>query len=167
MSKTIHIIGNLTRDPEVRVSQAGKTICNMNVAVNSVTRKRMPDGSYNNEKTADYFRVTVFGTEAENCGKYLKKGRKVAVHGELSISIARDGNGKVIYRKDVDNNPTDEPLINLDLQAEGRVEFLSNLSPDESGSAGTAPATAAPAEAAPAPAPAPVPVDVPDDELPF
>ena len=159
MSKTIHIIGNLTRDPESHPTRTGTTVCNMNVAVNSVTRKRMADGSFNSEKTTDYFRVTVFGTEAENCLKYLKKGRKIAVHGELSISVARDANGKVIYRKDVDGNPTDEQLINLDLQAEGRVEFLSNLNPDEGGNATTAPAAA--------PAPAPVPVDVPDDELPF
>ena len=126
----------------------------------------MTDGSYNNEKATDYFRVTAFGTEAENCGKYLKKGRKVAVHGELAISIARDGNGSVIFRRDANGNVSDEPLINLEVSAEGRVEFLSNVGPDESANFNSAPATAAP-EAAPTAAPAPVPVEVADDELPF
>lgn len=78
------IIGNLTRDPELRTTQSGLSVCSFTVAVN---RRR----SQNNE--ADYFRITVWRELAEICQKYLAKGRKVAVCGPVAVSTytANDG----------------------------------------------------------------------------
>ncbi len=169
-NKIIHILGNLTRDPELRVTQNGTAICNYSVAVNSTARKRLPDGTYSFEKTTDYFRVTVYGSDAENCGKFLKKGRKVYIYGEPTINVARDANGKVIYKKDVNGNVTDEPLLNLEIHCNApRTEFLSNpVNGTEPGApaAGTQPAAEAAAVAPTVPGGV-IPVDVPEDELPF
>ena len=173
MNQLMVINGNLTRDPETRVTPAGKTVCNFTVAVNYYGHRRQADGNYENVKSTAYYRVTTWGQDAERCGKYLVKGRRVCVHGELTnVGIARDANGKPIYRKDANGNPTDEQLINLEIAAEGNTSFLSNASPDEGG----APAAPARESASPAPAEAPAektdpsgatPVDVPEDDLPF
>lgn len=81
------IIGNLTRDPESRTVQTANgeaTCCNFSVAVN------------NRKGDADFFRVTVWRGLAENCAKYLVKGRKVAVTGSVSLHMynAADGTTK-------------------------------------------------------------------------
>ena len=68
------IIGNLTRDPETRTTQAGKNVCTFSVAVN-----RRGEG-------VDYFRVSAWGKTGEVCQQYLAKGRKVAVVGPVSAS---------------------------------------------------------------------------------
>ena len=76
MNKLI-IIGNLTRDPELRTTQDGTAVCNFTVAVN---RKARTDG----HPEADYFRVTAWRTLGESCAKYLTKGKKVCVIGAIS-----------------------------------------------------------------------------------
>ena len=73
------LIGNLTRDPESRVTQSGLAVCNLNIAVN----RRVRQGQEGNAPTADFFRVTTFGKTAENCGRFLAKGRKVGVVGSI------------------------------------------------------------------------------------
>jgi|SRR5579875_1079099 len=76
------ITGNLTRDPEMRTRPDGEgiTICSLRVACNG--RRRNPStGEW--EDQPNYFDVTVFGAQGENCGKYLTKGRGVAVDGRL------------------------------------------------------------------------------------
>ena len=70
------IIGNLTRDPETRTTQSGKTVCTFTVAVN-----RRGSG----QQEADFFRVSAWNALGENCGKYLTKGKKVAVVGSVSV----------------------------------------------------------------------------------
>ena len=80
------IIGNLTRDPELRTTPQGKQVCSLDVAVN---RRRRIDG----QPEADYFRVNVWNALAENCAKYLTKGKKVCVVGSVSLS-KRENNGK-------------------------------------------------------------------------
>jgi single-strand DNA-binding protein len=77
------LTGNLTRDPEVRATGGGLAICKLGVACN--TRKKNSETGMWEEKP-NYFRVTVFGAQAENCGKYLKKGRPVAIDGRLEWS---------------------------------------------------------------------------------
>ena len=69
----IIITGNLTRDPEMRSTEAGKNVTNFTVAV------RRP---FKAEET-DFFPVVVWGKQAESCAKYLSKGRKVGVSGFL------------------------------------------------------------------------------------
>ena len=78
------ITGNLTRDPELRATSggAGISVCKLGIAVN--TRKKGGDGNW--EEKPNYFRVTVFGKQAENCAAYLKKGRPVAIDGRLEWS---------------------------------------------------------------------------------
>ena len=86
------ITGNLTRDPELRSTGGGTPVCDMRVAVNS----RRKDQSGNWVDKPNYFDVTVFGAQGENCSTYLSKGRPVAVEGRLDWREweAKDGSGK-------------------------------------------------------------------------
>lgn len=83
---SLTIIGNLTRDPELRTTPQGKQVCSLDVAVN---RRKKIEG----QPEADYFRVNAWGELAKNCAKYLAKGRKVAVIGSVSLS-KREHDGK-------------------------------------------------------------------------
>ena len=74
------ITGNLTRDPELRHTGGGTPVCDLRVAVNS-RRKNGQTGQW--EDKPNYFDVTVWGAQGENCANYLSKGRPVAVEGRL------------------------------------------------------------------------------------
>jgi single-strand DNA-binding protein len=76
------LTGNLTRDPELSATGGGLSICKLGIAVN--TRRKSSDGNW--EEKPNYFRVTVFGRQAESCNNYLKKGRAVAIDGRLEWS---------------------------------------------------------------------------------
>jgi single-strand DNA-binding protein len=83
------LTGNLTRDPDMRSTGNGLAVCKLGVAVNG-RRKNNATGQW--EEKPNFFRVTVFGSQAENCGTYLKKGRPVAIDGRLEWSqYERDG----------------------------------------------------------------------------
>ena len=73
------ITGNLTKDPELRSLQSGTHVCNLRVAVNS--RRKDQSGEWVDKP--NYFDVTVWGAQGENCATYLSKGRPVAVDGRL------------------------------------------------------------------------------------
>jgi len=75
------ITGNLTRDPELRSIPNGTSVCGLRVAVNG--RKKDAESGQWVDK-ANYFDVTVFGAQGENCAQYLAKGRPVAVEGRLN-----------------------------------------------------------------------------------
>jgi len=77
------LTGNLTRDPDLRSTPGGLSICKLGVAVNT-RRKNNATGEW--EEKANFFRVTVFGRQAESCGQYLRKGRPVAIDGRLEWS---------------------------------------------------------------------------------
>lgn len=84
------IIGNLTRDPEIRETSAGIKVCDFTVAVN----RRQRRDAQNSQPEADYFRVSVWKERAESCAKYLSKGKKVCVIGPVSVrtyTSERDG----------------------------------------------------------------------------
>ena len=85
----VFIVGNLTRDPELRTTQSGIAVCSFNVAVN----KRM--GANAQHPEADYFRVTAWRGLAENCAKFLAKGRKVCVVGAVSVSTYETKDGTI------------------------------------------------------------------------
>lgn len=75
---TVSMIGNLTRDPEIRYTASGKAVCNLSIANNrnfSKAGERVTEVSY--------FDVEVWGVVAENCSKYLSKGSGIAVDGRL------------------------------------------------------------------------------------
>jgi single-strand DNA-binding protein len=74
------VTGNLTRDPELRTTPNGTSVCKLRVAVNS-RRKDASSGEWVDKP--NYFDVTVWGAQGENCATYLSKGRPVAVDGRL------------------------------------------------------------------------------------
>ena len=87
------ITGNLTQDPELRHLGSGTAVCELRVAVNS----RRKDGSTGEwVDKPNYFNVTVWGAQGENCANYLAKGRPVAIEGRLDWREweAKDGGGK-------------------------------------------------------------------------
>jgi single-strand DNA-binding protein len=85
------ITGNLTKDPDLRSTGGGTSVCELRVAVNS----RRKEGQNWVDKP-NFFNVVVFGAQGENCANYLAKGRPVAVEGRLDWREweAKDGSGK-------------------------------------------------------------------------
>ena len=100
----ITLIGNLTRDPETRATPNGVTVCSFTVAV---SRKYAPEGK---DKITDYFRVNVWRQLGDICARYLSKGKKVAVSGELQARTYQANDGTT--------------RLSLDVQAD-EIEFLS------------------------------------------
>jgi single-strand DNA-binding protein len=86
------ITGNLTKDPELNQTPGGTSVCRLRVAVNS--RRKDETGEWVDKP--NYFDVTVWGAQGENCANYLSKGRPVAVQGRLDWREwdATDGSGK-------------------------------------------------------------------------
>jgi single-strand DNA-binding protein len=84
------ITGNLTRDPELRHLGSGTAVCKLRVAVNS-RRKDGQTGEWVDKP--NYFDVTVWGAQGENCANYLAKGRPVAVEGRLDWREWEDQGG--------------------------------------------------------------------------
>ena len=74
------LVGNLTRDPELKSLPSGMAVCDLGLAVNH-RRKNQQTGEWVEEP--NYFRVSVFGTQAESCARFLTKGRSVAIDGRL------------------------------------------------------------------------------------
>ena len=87
--------GNLTADPEMRATPSGVTVCAFTVAVNR--RFANADG----DRITDFFRVNAWRQLGESCGKYLAKGRKVAVVGELQARTYDNKDGKTMLSLDV------------------------------------------------------------------
>jgi single-strand DNA-binding protein len=154
MNKVI-LIGNLTRDPELRTTPSGDSVCSFTIAVNRRRRSNAEAG----QPEADFFRVSAWRQLGENCAKYLAKGRKVNVIGSVSCRTYVGSDGQT--------------RASLEVQADD-VEFLTPKS--EQGDMGgySAPA-AAPAARPAAPAPANYGsqpqgggfVQVDEEELPF
>jgi single-strand DNA-binding protein len=97
------LIGRLTRDPELRfIPNSGTAVARFSLAVNrEFKREGQPE--------ADFFNIVVWGKSAENCANYLRKGRLVAVNGNLRNNNYEDKNGVKHYNVEVVAN---------------RVEFL-------------------------------------------
>jgi len=72
--------GNLTRDPELRSTPGGSSVCKLRIACNT-RRKNGQTGEW--EEKPNFFDVTVWGAQGENCSRYLAKGRPVAIDGRL------------------------------------------------------------------------------------
>jgi single-strand DNA-binding protein len=84
------LVGNLTRDPELRQTPGGTSVCSLRIAVNS--RRRDESGQWTDKP--NYFSVSVFGNQADSCAQYLSKGRPVAIDGRLDWREwqSQDGN---------------------------------------------------------------------------
>lgn len=112
------LIGNLTKEPEVRTTQSGKTVCSFTVAAN---RRRKVEG----QPDADFFRVSAWGKLGENCGKYLAKGKKVSVVGSVSVDTYTGNDGTTrasmeVFAEDVEflsagqgNGSAQVPMIDV------------------------------------------------------
>lgn len=98
----VHLIGNLTRDPEVRYTQSGKAVARFTLAI---------DDGYGENKRTDFPTIIVWGKTAETIGNSLHKGSKVAVNGKITTSS---------YEKNGQKNYTTE--VTADMY--GGVEFL-------------------------------------------
>jgi single-strand DNA-binding protein len=75
----VTMTGNLTRDPELRSTANGTSVCSLRIANN--TRRKDANGEWTDR--AHYFSVTVFGAQGENCARFLSKGRPIALDGRL------------------------------------------------------------------------------------
>jgi len=86
------LTGTLTSDPELRALPSGTSVCKLRLAVN--TRRKSAAGDW--EDKPNYFDITVWGAQGENCARYLSKGRPVAVDGRLEWREweSSDGSGK-------------------------------------------------------------------------
>ncbi len=83
------LTGNLTRDPELRTTGSGTPVCSLRLACN--TRRRDASGEWVDKP--NYFDVTVWGAQGENCATYLQKGRPVALDGRLEWREWQDQQG--------------------------------------------------------------------------
>jgi single-strand DNA-binding protein len=127
------LVGNLTRDPEVKYMQNGTAVAHISVAVNrAYTKEGGPD--------SDFFRVTLFGKQAELVERYLSKGRKVGIEGRIQ-NDNYEREGQTVYRDSIIAN---------------RVEFLSPKGGDQFGGGYGGQDGEAFGRSAPAPASAPV-----------
>lgn len=103
----ITLIGHLTADPTTRATQNGVTVCSFTIGV---TRSRK---DANGEKQSDFFRINTWRQTADFCGKYLTKGSKVVVTGELNLNSYEGKDGKTRYTLDVQadkvENLTEKP----------------------------------------------------------
>ena len=148
------LVGNLTRDPELKSLPSGSSVCDLRMAVN-FRRKNQQTGEWIEEP--NYFTVSVFGAQGENCARFLTKGRAVAIDGRLRWRQwdAQDGTKREA----------------VDIVAD-TVQFIG---PREDGGGSGAPSGG---YSRPAPAPAPAPVgpaepapwggsDAVDDDIPF
>ena len=91
----ITFIGHLTADPTTRATSSGKSVTTFTVGV---TRSRKYT---NGDRVSDFFRVNAWGATADYCGKYLNKGSRVAVIGELTPSTYEGKDGKTRFSLDV------------------------------------------------------------------
>ena len=85
------LTGNLTRDPELRSTQSGTSVCSLRIASNT-RRKNSASGQW--EDKPNFFDVTVWGTQGENAARFLTKGRPVAIDGRLEWREWDSDNGK-------------------------------------------------------------------------
>jgi single-strand DNA-binding protein len=135
------VVGNLTRDPELRHTPSGTPVCSLRIAVN--TRRKDASGQWADK--ANYFSVSVFGQQAENCAQYLAKGRPVAIDGRLEWrEWEQDGNKREAVEIVADS-----------------VQFLGSRGDGEGGGGGYIPADA------PATPAGDFPSSPTDDDIPF
>ena len=88
----VYLIGNLTRDPEMRSTSTGIPVCNFSIAVN---RRKRADG----QQETDFFNIVAWRQLAEICSRYLAKGRKAAVSGSIQTRTyeAKDGSKRTAF----------------------------------------------------------------------
>lgn len=91
---SVHLIGRLTRDPELRFTTSQLAVATFSIAIDRPTKA-------GKDKETDFPRITVFGRVAENCERYLSKGKMVAVQGRLQTGSYTNKDGITVYTTDV------------------------------------------------------------------
>ena len=143
------LTGNLTRDPELRHTGGGTAVCSLRIAVNT-RRKDQSTGEWVDKP--NYFDVTVWGAQGENCAQYLAKGRPVAVDGRLEWREWEGENGQKRQAVDI---------------IADSVQFLGSPAGEGNGNGGRfTPQSDVPADTADFKA-APVGAGQSDDDIPF
>ena len=140
----ITIVGNLGRDPELRYTPQGVAVCSFSMATNEKRR----DKSGEQQDITTWFRVTLWGRQAETASQYLTKGKPVYIEGRLRVEEWTDRDGKARHTLEV--NATDMQFI-----GGGRGDDMA------AAAAGGAPRTQTHGE------PAAHDVDITDDDIPF
>lgn len=107
----IIIVGNLGRDPELRYTPQGTAVCNFSMATNEKRR----DKTGEMQDITTWFRVTLWGRQAENASKYLQKGNPVYIEGRLRLDEWTDRDGNT--RQTLDVNATDMQFISSGARA--------------------------------------------------
>ena len=158
----IILVGNLGKDPELRYTPQGTAVCSFSLATNE--KRRDKSGEFQN--IATWFKVTLWGNQAETASKYLSKGRPIYVEGRLRIEewTDRDGNN----RQSLEVNATDMQFLGGQDRGEGGGEYSGGGAdqPDDSDSGFTG-ASQAPNESSGSAAKAAVAPAGADDDIPF
>ncbi|MFZ1701109.1 MAG: single-stranded DNA-binding protein [Pyrinomonadaceae bacterium] len=163
----IILVGNLGRDPELRYTPQGTAVCSFSMATNE--KRRDKSGEFQN--TATWFKVTLWGNQAETASKYLAKGRPVYIEGRLRIEewTDRDGNN----RQSLEVNGTDMQFLGGSDRGEGGGDYSGGGSNDDfethSGppAASSASSGASSSGSTGSPSSAPVAAPAGDDDIPF
>ena len=119
MYHTIIIVGNLGRDPEMRYIPSGQAVCDLSVATN----RQYNNSSGQQVKETIWFRVSVWGKQAETSNQYLRKGSKVLVEGRLNPDQTTGG-PRIWTRQD------GTPAASYEISA-NTVRFLSSRGEDQ------------------------------------
>src|SRR5260370_5310718 len=143
----IILVGNLGRDPELRYTPQGTPVCSFSLATNE--RRKDRNTGENNDVTT-WFRVTLWGRQAETASQYLTRGRPVYIEGRLRVEEWTDRDGK--------------PRHTLEVHATD-MQFIGGGRGEDAGGGG-APARRAPAAATPR-ASGPEPNELNTDAIPF
>ncbi len=91
------VLGNLTRDPELRALPSGIKVCSMSLATNRVWK----DKTGAKQESADYHNIIVFGNAAETAAQYLRKGQSCLIEGRIQTRSWDDKDGQKKYRTEI------------------------------------------------------------------
>ena len=138
----ITLVGNLGRDPELRYTPQGTPVCSFTLATN----ERRKDRAGENQDVTTWFRVTLWGRQAETASQYLSKGRPVYIEGRLRVEEWTDKDGK--QRHTLEVHATD-------------MQFIGGRG-DEGASSGSRTETSTSGRSEPAAGD-----DISDDDIPF
>ena len=98
----VMLMGRLTRDPEVRVSQSGNSVATFTVAVDrAMTRDKKEQAERNGQPTADFIRCMAFNGTADSIGRYFAKGRKILLEGRIQTGKYENQQGQTVFTTDV------------------------------------------------------------------
>lgn len=115
------LIGNLTRDPEMRQTSGGRTVANFGIATN----RRWTDASGQQQEKVEFHNIVVWGKLAEICAQYLRKGSKVYIDGRIETRDWEGDDGVKRYRTEI----VAENMIMLDRKGDVAATPLADRAP--------------------------------------